>query len=102
MLGNQKSAFFSANHCSYLLYGSASTRTVRKIESTLFVFPIGGQSVLRTSCRISVSASTVTYLCAMPEYIDLLFWEHRLPSVEQTKDDNRIRYLAIGFDASRM
>ena len=70
----------------------------RWIEN-LFVFPIGAQSVLKTSCRIPVSVSTVIYLCAMLEYIDALFWEHRLLSVEQTKDDNRIRRLAIGFDA---
>ena len=45
----------------------------------------------------SESVSTDTYLCAMLEYIDALFWEHRLSSVEQTKDDNRIRRLAIGL-----
>jgi hypothetical protein len=66
---------------------------------TFLSFLIGAQSVLKTSCRIPVSVSTVTYLCAMLEYIDALFWEHRLSSVEQTKDDNRIRRLAIGFDA---
>ena len=37
MLGIQKSAFESANHCSYLLYGSMSAQTVRKIESIMIV-----------------------------------------------------------------
>ena len=68
----------------------------RWIEN-LFVFPIGAQSVLRTSCGIPVSVSTVTYLCAMLECIDALFWEHHLSSGKQTKDDNRIRRLAIGL-----